>query len=157
MLSRLRPLFLALAITACADAPGFPPDSSIVVVDVMTETTPCGRLQREFHGSWTPSAQDIDALEPRLARFLGIRLLMDAELFGHEPFAVGDFVRKYSGVIWEDRRLIAICGATLQHWDERGDWRTTPLPVRDGGSSHFGALYDPATGNFDYFEFGYVG
>jgi hypothetical protein len=37
------------------------------------------------------------------------------------------------------------------------DWRTAQVPFRDGGSRTFGALYDPETGNFDYFEFGYVG
>jgi hypothetical protein len=106
-------------------------------------------------GDWTPSQSDIAELEPRLARFLNARLKQDAELTALEPFGVARYVRKYSGLLWEGRRVIAICGATLEHWDERGDWRTTPLLVMDGGSSHFGALYDPATGNFDYFEFGY--
>ena len=68
-----------------------------------------------------------------------------------------DYYRRYAGVTVQGRRLIAICGEQRRLDDERGvDWRTDFVALRDGGSTTFGAYYDPAAATITYFEFGYV-
>jgi hypothetical protein len=47
---------------------------------------------------------------------------------------------------WEARRLIYI-NAFLEP-DPPKNWRTEPVVACDGGTSFWGAIFDPATGQF---------
>jgi hypothetical protein len=153
----VRALSLALALAACAETSGFPPGTGAIVDQELIDRATCGRLGAHGEGAWTPTERDIEQLEAVLMARLAPELERDAEFYGIEPHAPGDYYRRYAGVSVRSARLIAICGEDRRFYDERGiDWRTDATPFRDGGSNSFGAYYDPVTREITYFEFGYV-
>jgi len=98
----------------------------------------------------------IEQLETALLERLVPELELDAAFYKHVQFAPEDYIRRYSGFSLDGRPLIAICGERRDMYERAGqNWRTSYIPLRDGGSESFGAIYDPITGEITYFEFGY--
>lgn len=105
-----------------------------------------------------PTESVVAPLETTLLSYLVPALERDAELYGVSTPQPMDYYRRYAGVTYGGRRLIAICGEDRALYDDRNvDWRTSTIPYRDGGAASFGAHYDPETSQIVYFEFGFVG
>jgi len=157
---RFQLLGLALILVTACSAPSrpFPANTgAIVEVDLFNRAT-CGPLNPfKEEGAWTPSADDIRGLETALIQRLVPELERDALVYGVRT-AANNYYRRYAGVTVNGVRLIAICGEQRYIYERSGvDWPEGYVPLSDGGSGTFGALYNPATRQITYFEFGYVG
>jgi hypothetical protein len=94
---------------------------------------------------WRPTVAQVEAAEKALPAFLHAK--------GHKDWLRGSF-RQYVGVVVAGRRLIylnAFPAPTPGTADAR-DARTKAYIVCDGGSSFWGAEYDPATGRFQHLD-----
>jgi hypothetical protein len=102
-----------------------------------------------IEGAWTPTADDIAALERNLPSY---EQTIESTIFGIS----GDFIqllptykRQYAGFIQGDRKKILV-NATCEEDDL--NWRTQPLIVMDGGDCFFRVVYDPAAGTYSDFQ-----
>jgi hypothetical protein len=93
-----------------------------------------GPLFQAADGFWTPSIDDLEAVEFAIAAAQG-------EL---------DHLRQYVGYIEGGQRKIYVNGFK----DTFGiDWTSEPVVVEDGGESFFQAIYNVDTGELELFMF----
>jgi hypothetical protein len=96
--------------------------------------------------AWTPSAEDIEALEQDLPGFL------QDEAAGNPSDDLGDrlpeYKRQYVGIVENDKELILVNAFCTDEFD----WQEEAVIVSDGGDCFFRVIYDPATGTFTGFE-----
>lgn len=153
----LFPLFVWL-LAACTPPPLFPPGTGAVVDIRLINEAACGRLRPlDQATSWTPSTEVIANLESALHERLVRELARDSELYGVVTPTPGQYYRRYAGAAEQGQQIVVIFSEPKWLYDESGqDWRTTTILYRDGGSSSFGAYYDPAVDTITYFEFGFV-
>ncbi|MFL5762268.1 MAG: hypothetical protein ACJ789_21420 [Thermomicrobiales bacterium] len=104
---------------------------------------------KPIEGAWSPTAEDIAALEQSLPSY-------EQTIEGSTPGLSGDFIfrlpsykRQYAGFILGGRKLILV-NATCKGDDL--SWRARPLIVMDGGDCFFRVTYDPAAGTYADFE-----
>jgi hypothetical protein len=102
-----------------------------------------------IEGAWTPTADDIAALERNLPSY---EQTVESTIRGIS----GDFIqllptykRQYAGFIQGDRKKILV-NASCEGDDL--NWRTQPLIVMDGSDCFFRVVYDPAAGSYSNFE-----
>jgi hypothetical protein len=102
-----------------------------------------------IEGAWTPTADDIAALERNLPSY---EQTVESTIRGIS----GDFIqllptykRQYAGFIQDDRKKILV-NASCEGDDL--NWRTQPLIVMDGGDCFFRVVYDPAGGTYSDFQ-----
>jgi hypothetical protein len=88
---------------------------------------------------WTPAKSEIDALE--------------AHLSGLPVSNVGSYYRQYVGVIVDRRRLVYINAMCSKPDSSSSSWRSHLQNACDGGRCFWGAIYDPATGQFSGLAF----
>jgi hypothetical protein len=105
----------------------------------------CSREGPKVIGGWTPSGEDLDGLEEHLP---DLRLLRsDGHGLGANGDSIADpahYYRQYVGVVVGGKRYIYINAIS-----EVGlDWKSGVQDICDGGTSAWGALYDPSTGEF---------
>jgi hypothetical protein len=97
-------------------------------------------------GYWEPSQSEIQVLEAALVKYLNT--LMDDERPPHRTV----FHRQYIGVFRGDTKLIY--GNFYPGMREALETeRTRAAVVCDGGSYHWGIVYDPARGQFSELSF----
>lgn len=108
------------------------------VLDTCSRNSP-GRHIGEVTGFWAPSRQQIDQLEAALGR---LRPTIAAPEKSD---------RQYVGIESGGRRLIYINAFRLPDHSDLDPGRTA-IRVCDGGSSFWGAVYDPQTGEFSQVE-----
>jgi hypothetical protein len=88
---------------------------------------------------WMPAKSEIDALEAHISRL---------------PVSnVGSYYRQYVGVIISGRRLVYINAMCAKPDSSSSSWRSRLQNACDGGRCFWGAIYDPATGQFSGLAF----
>ena len=110
-------------------------------------TDQCSREAPKVEGGWSPSAGDISGLERNLFRVAGLQNGTPSR-HRHIPFPE-NYYRQYVGIVVAGHRFIYVNAGTEQL---TGRARKHVSIVCDGGSSFWGALYDPATGVFSDLE-----
>jgi hypothetical protein len=109
------------------------------VLDTCSRPSP-GQTPGRVTGYWAPSRQQIEQLESRLPT-----------LAPQVP-NVTDFDRQYVGIEVEGRRLIYLNAFRLPDHSEMNPAREA-IRVCDGGSMFWGAVFDPASGEFSELAF----
>jgi hypothetical protein len=112
----------------------------------------CSREAPSRSGYWAPDPETIGILETALAPALHRALEQRIKDPSRRP-AAHEYYRQYIGIRIGRRQVVYINGfhknfvehlATTRPEAAEG-WRTRAVNVCDGGSSFFGAEYDPAT------------
>ena len=95
---------------------------------------------------WRPTAAQVEAAEKALPAFLHAQ--------GHKDWLRESF-RQYVGVVVGGKRLIYLNAfpAPTPGTAEARDARTKAYTACDGGSSFWGAEFDPATSRFQHLDF----
>jgi hypothetical protein len=153
--ARLRTLALvcASALAGCAGARvGSPPTlGASTVLDARHAeevARQCSRASYTIKGSWTPTEADVRLLERHLPDLLSLPstacCVPDASIGD-----LGRYHRQYVGVIIGARRLIYVNAFPLGQSEDP----SAPLVACDGGTSFWGALFDPETATFSDLAF----
>lgn len=113
-----------------------------------------GQCSREnppaFTDIWVPEEKTIAHLEANLKKIE--RLSSNLCCLQNERIAdVNKYYRQYIGIVSKGRRLIYI--NAFRGPKPPSNWLTEPVMACDGGSSFWGAIYDPETGNFSQLAF----
>jgi hypothetical protein len=166
-----RPLVALLAplAAACTPAPNstepgspdapsagtsvFAADSAVVFAGdkALELAEPCSRAAPSpIDGTWTPTEDQIAALEPALSRYVTERLRAD---WPNDAISAENYLRQYGGLIINGRRVIVINGFQQSAAGDLDTWRSFPMVICDGGPIMFGAEYDPETREFQNFAF----
>jgi hypothetical protein len=170
----VKSLVLATMVAAGACAPT-PPESAAVQENVAqlwtaeTRTVLIGETARALarqcsrispgpvEDVWTPSAEEIEALEDDLI----LRVARELAQAGQNP-SPGGYYRQYAGFVIGGRRIIYVNGVDESAVDDDAgeavrrpgySWRTHAVQICDGGTITFGVEYDPATRQFSNFAF----
>jgi len=111
--------------------------------------------------TWTPTQQDIRALETELPAFFRKQahdwrgfLQMPNITDGDADKLLSTYVRQYAGFVISGRKVIYVNAVT--GWgvsDSPNLWRTKAITICDGGSITFGVEFDPVSKTFDHFAF----
>lgn len=114
----------------------------------------CSRSAPGIEGTWSVTDEDASSLEhdlPKLRRFKANRCCF----MGGRIHDLDSYLRQYVGVTIGGRRYIYINAFTAGPLDDRPGsnaapprWKEVAFTVCDGGTGHWGALYDPATRRF---------
>ncbi len=128
------------------------------------------RLLQSVSGTWTPSNDDIDALEERLPEALKIAVGKipgigpETVAVLRKPESIANHARQYAGVMFDRHKRILVIAAPIRYVDANGpytdfqvqnsSWRGKhALGACDGDLNQFSAQYDPAAASFDKFVF----
>jgi hypothetical protein len=120
--------------------------------------------------TWTPSLEDVQALENHLPTALRSAIATtpwigpDSGAVLRQWESIANHARQYAGITVKGRKRILIIAAPISHVDfdgrhidfdvQNSAWRAArPLGVCDGGPNQFSAQYDPQTGTFEEFTF----
>ena len=97
-----------------------------------------------FDQTWNPSQAEVQALEERLCSLAGRRSTLCC-MRGAELHDVNVYLRQYIGIVVGDERFIYV-----NAFSSGGDSGLTTGLVDhcDGGTGSWGAIYQPATGEF---------
>ena len=117
--------------------------------------TLCSRPASGLTGYWAPDPETIRNLEADLAVPLHDALLREVHDASWRP-ATHDYYRQYIGIQAGGRHIVYVNGFHRSYIERvtgarpgstklTPDWRTRLVNMCDGGSSYFGAEYDPAT------------
>ena len=141
------------SVLAQSVAPSLKADWGIVLPADYWPSNQYGWCSREAPGRggyWTPDSETIRELEVALAPALQLALAQEIKDPSRRP-AADEYYRQYVGIRIRDRRMVYINGFHKRYLDVVGatkkelNWRTRVIDVCDGGSSYFGAEYDPVT------------
>jgi hypothetical protein len=131
------------------------PDTRTVLASAEAQnlTHQCSRVSPgPVESAWTPSTEQLDALDNDLAAFLAARL----QEVGSDA-SPGDYHRQMAGFVIDGRRVVYVNGVQTQALalssNSNFDWRTQAVQICDGGPITFGVEYDPATRQFANFAF----
>ncbi|MES2256357.1 MAG: hypothetical protein V4559_15120 [Pseudomonadota bacterium] len=128
------------------------------------------KLLPSVSGTWTPSNDDIDALEDHLPEALKIAV---GKISGigpetvavlRKPESIANHARQYAGIMLGRHKRILVIAAPIRYVGTNGpytdfqvqnsSWRGKhALGACDGDLNQFSAQYDPVTGSFDTFMF----
>lgn len=98
----------------------------------------------KFDSTWQITEADVKNMEANLSRIT--QLKSASGIRGMRLEHPEAFYRQYVGIVVGKRKLIyinAFCEKSAGV-----DWHTSLISVCDGGSCFWGAVYDPATGEF---------
>ena len=112
----------------------------------------CSRDAPGRSGYWVPDDETIRALEVALAPALGRELEQRSQERSRWSTA-SEYYRQYIGIRIGRRQVVYVNGfhrsyielLATTHPELADSWRTRVVNVCDGGSTFFGAEYDPAT------------
>ena len=152
---RLRYLFLIFTViimlTSCQVADADNPDKPFpgaVLIGEKVVLFPEEKFDNKYivypeDGHWTPSAEDIIALEEKIVEYLQ----ENAHLFEYEPWKSFDeyYYRQYAGYTYEGRYMIYgnyICGTSGFNWTR------DMILGSDGGECFVQIKYDVENGTF---------
>lgn len=124
-----------------------PPGRSTVLPDSAAQelSRPCSRPgPPAFSGTWQPSKEDIAHLESKLRGLQGRRARLCC-LSGAKLRDPGVYYRQYLGIVVDGKKLIYV--NAFADGQPPARWLTEPIDYCDGGTS-WGAVFDPASGNF---------
>ena len=122
----------------------------------------CSRLSpTPVTGTWTPSGNEIKALESALPVYFRAQALEWNGFLTKQRIDPRDgdkllarYRRQYAGLILGNRKIIYLNAFMSNTFaDERFEWRNKAMSVCDGGAIAFGVEFDPATKRFDHFSF----
>jgi hypothetical protein len=102
-----------------------------------------GAFKLRAEGYWTPSEQDVRALEAGLAEFLYVAALERSPDLWQKQRA---YKRQYGGIVRAGRRLVYASFLCNTHGDE---WRRQVVIVMDGGDCYFQLTFDVERDTFD--------
>jgi hypothetical protein len=147
--------FLAALVLQQSIAPDFRADrAAILPADYFPSNmyTWCSREAPARTGYWAPDSETISGLEVALAPALQRALEREIKDPSRRP-ATNEYYRQYIGIRIRGRQVVYINGFHKYYLDHLATtrpelvdaWRTRAVNVCDGGSSFFGAEYDPAT------------
>jgi hypothetical protein len=111
----------------------------------------CSRPGPALAGYWTPDLDAIRDLESALAPALQRGLEQKFKDSSKRP-ATDEYYRQYMGIELRRRRVIYVNGFHKLHVEQLArarpelvpTWKTQVVLVCDGGTTYFGAEYDPA-------------
>lgn len=109
------------------------------VLDTCSRSSP-GQTPGRVTGYWAPSRQQVEQLEAALP-------LLESQV----P-QVTDFNRQYVGIELEGRKVIYLNAFKLPDHSDVDPSREA-IRVCDGGRMFWGAVFDPATGQFSELQF----
>ena len=111
----------------------------------------------EFDATFTPSAEDINALESGLYTLNPILFRGGATEDFRRPLRsnVNDYHRQYCGFVVRGRRVIYV--NALRNESVGTNWRTEPFVICDGGFSAWGILFFPTERTFSNLQINGVG
>lgn len=130
-----------------------------VVDDCFEET-----LLPDVHEFWTLSAADAEEADRALAALLRTGRSRDNHLQIESEAPIGQYYRKYAGVVWQARRLVHVSGFVVsetERWASHKrsmglgdfDWKTETVYVCGGGANYFHGVYDLDVHDFIAFRF----
>jgi hypothetical protein len=145
------------AVSAEEDrSPAVSNEKSAVLPEEMAQelTGQCSRSgPGPFEKTWQPQGTDIRKLESRLGSISSMASI--GMVPGRQIKNPDRYYRQYVGIVVGKRKLIYI-NAFCEPWnpprEKVKDWHQQPFVVCDGGSCLWGALYDPASGEFSDLE-----
>jgi hypothetical protein len=125
-----------------------PADQAKATLEQCSRPTP-----EDVDGSWTVPVATLKRLERDLPQLS--QLGPKPSAIEDKAFAPGGFYRQYVGITVHGRKLIYInaFGGGSDRIPFDIPWRKTPVVVCDGGSAHWGAIYDPKTHKFSQLQF----
>ena len=120
----------------------------------------CSRPAPALEKYWLPDPETIRTLEPVLATALHDALAQQIQEPSRRP-ATQDYYRQYMGIQIGRRRVVYVNGFHQRYLETvarvrpeaASAWQTRLVNVCDGGSSFFGAEYDPATRQISQLRF----
>jgi hypothetical protein len=147
--------FLAVLVLAQSLAPQLRPDWAVVLpAGYFPPNTYkwCSREAPGRSGYWAPVPETIGGLEAALAPALHRALEQEIKDLSRRP-ATSEYYRQYIGIRIGRRQVVYINGfhksyverLAIARPESADSWRTRAVNVCDGGSSFFGAEYDPVT------------
>jgi hypothetical protein len=101
----------------------------------------------KFEKTWTPTADDVKAMESQFARLE--RMAVKRKLGQMQP--VTSYYRQYVGIVVGGRKLIYINAFCGDEKDHPADWRDKPVMNCDGGCD-WGVVYDTVSRTFSHLE-----
>ncbi|HEY0715070.1 MAG TPA: hypothetical protein VGF45_20480 [Polyangia bacterium] len=115
---------------------------------------PCSRdFPSDLTGPWTPSARDLEAPEKAIDAAVAEQL---SRLGTQAAIVPPKYKRQYAGFERAGRGVIyvnAVSEAAIAKEARPAAWKESAVRLCDGGIESFGAVYDPASGRFDKFQF----
>lgn len=158
-------MFVVLVVLAACSAPAAPTPRAASPFAPGTYTILSGAEARALsrqcsraspgpvEAQWTPTATDIQTLEPNLGTILQAHLT-----HAHETAAATDYYRQYAGFVVGGQRMIYVNGVARSAIEPSNpnrpfDWRTQAVSICDGGPITFGVEFDVAAGEFSHFVF----
>lgn len=120
-------------------------------VDVLRR--PCSRdFPEGLTGYWAPTARDLDGPERLLGGVVQRELERVGPGRGPAPEA---YHRQYVGFERGGRRVIYLNAVAKDRVSDEPllPWSSRAVMMCDGGVSSFGAVYDPSSDRFDWFQF----
>ena len=108
-----------------------------------------------FDGTWTPTPEQISFLKGRLSGLVGMQSTACC-LPGASIRTLSGMRIQVVGLVLSDTkaRVLYLNGfAGLAETAGHDSWRTNAYIVCDGGSNHWGVLFDPETGTFSQLAF----
>lgn len=146
----------ALFLTAQAEEPPFPTGTGVTMPIGHSNCSMSSAPQTDDvveSGFFSPSSEQIDVLEPALAKMIDDKL--SERSFG--DFNHRAYIRQYSGLTWKGQQTICVYGLHRDIFHRHGTSETipfdSPISVMDGGISVFTTAYDLEAGEFIYFHF----
>jgi len=142
-------LFLILAATCKAASEDrsvvLPPDQAKAVLKQCSRATP-----ENVDGAWAIPPNVAAQLEQDLHKLAGLKSYQCCSFRGtvNDPAA---YLRQYVGVTIRGKKYVYINAfrhAIFIKPEDKDAWKRSPVMVCDGGSSYWGALYDPETREF---------
>jgi hypothetical protein len=137
--------FLALAITGLLSV-GIASAGKDETVVVFSADQAKGLALEDAGPYWTPTAQQIEKLESRLAAYLAANPPQD----GHPVINILEYGRQYVGVTRAGKKAIflnAFCPSYLSLAKDKS-WLKELVQVEDGGSCFFQVYFDPESSEF---------
>ena len=140
---RTHSTFLALAI-ACSGYAQHAASNSVALPDHEARKLlkQCSRESpRGVDGFWQLPSKTVKDIDQSIGRVTELRTALGKII--SEP---SKYNRQYAGVKIGDRKLVYINAVLPDPFDL--PWQTQAMIVCDGGSTSWGAIYDPANGRF---------
>jgi hypothetical protein len=158
-----------IGLVAQAGQPGV--DSTVGVIlsthQARTALDQCSRLvPSPLSGTWTPDEATVRKLELVLGHALD-RALDERIAPVTTKHSSSDYYRQYAGLMIGKKRIIYVNGFTKSSVEQMATahrqhpeikeiaWRTRAVVACDGGSTYFGAVFNPATGKIEGIEFNF--
>jgi hypothetical protein len=152
LLSRFIIISVTLPLAACSVFKLFPGQSVILegywANDAMAQ---CSRSAGYLiEATWMPTKDEIRLMESSFPKLLKLRSNLCC-VSGARIDDINRFFRQYIGIVVNGRKLMYLNAYPTYQIINSEDgtiYKMKPVKICDGGTSYWGALYDPRTGEF---------